>query len=415
MANIEARKDKNGNIVSYRIKVYKGRDQDGKRLKPYSMTWKVPKNWSETKIQKELNRQATLFEENCQKGTAPQEKPIFSTYADYVISLKENVENKKHRTIKRYKELLERIKPAIGHIKLINLKPQHLNQFYEQLSQDGMNLKTGGKLSNKTILEHHRLIHTILHQAEKEMLVPYNCADRATPPTIQRNSTSVAYLDDEQVKYILSWTKYEPLKWQVAINLLAFTGGRRGEIAGITEDKINFNECTIHFSESLLYSSEKGIYKSTTKTESSDRILQIPKKPMQLIKKLIQENKEKVYSLGNKWEYTGYLLTQENGKPIHPDSITGYCTDFRTKYNEIIVKKNKELKAGEKPLPLIPKMNPHSFRHAQASILNYYGIDIVSISGFLGHANPNVTQTIYQHMFKKANSKIAQINEKLFS
>lgn len=37
-------------------------------------------------------------------------------------------------------------------------------------------------LSAKTVLEHHRLISTILAQAEKEMLVPYNAAEKATPP-----------------------------------------------------------------------------------------------------------------------------------------------------------------------------------------------------------------------------------------
>ena len=37
-------------------------------------------------------------------------------------------------------------------------------------------------LSDKTILEHHRLISTILAQAEKEMLVTYNAAAKATPP-----------------------------------------------------------------------------------------------------------------------------------------------------------------------------------------------------------------------------------------
>ena len=412
MPNIEARKNKDGIITSYRIKVYKGRDNNGKRLKPYVKTWKVPtdKNWSQTKIEKELNKIATLFEDECKNGYVVDNNQTFSNYAQYVLDLKENVEKKKHRTIKRYRELLERINLAIGHIKLSDLKPQHLNQFYEQLSADGMNLKTKGKLSSKTILEHHRLIHTILAQADKEMLVTYNAADKATPPTTEKRQ--VAFLDDEDIRYILKWVTNEPLKWQVVINLLAFTGGRRGEIAGLTIDKINFKDNTIHFSESLLYSSEKGIYKSSLKTESSDRILELPHEPMLLIKQLINENKKKSLILGNKWTNTGYLLTQENGNPIHPDSITGYCTDFRDKYNKIIEENNKDLPQNEK-LPLIPKMNPHAFRHAQASILNFYGVDIVSISGFLGHANPNVTQTIYQHMFKSANSKIAKINSEV--
>lgn len=412
MANITERKNKDGKVTSYRIRVYKGRDNTGKLLKPYIKSWKPPQNWSDAKIQKELIRITALFEDECKKGIVIDNKQTFSQYAKYVIGLKENVEKKKHRTIKRYNELLERINLAIGHIKLSDLKPQHLNQFYEQLGQKGMNLRNGGYLSSKTILEYHRLIHTILAQADKEMLVTYNAADKATPPALEKKQAT--FLDDEQVRYILEWVTNEPLKWQVVINLLAFTGGRRGEIAGLKIDKINFKENTIHFSESLLYSSEKGIYKSNLKTAASDRILELPETPMKLISKLVKENKKKKYILGNKWKDTGYLLTQENGEPMHPDSITGYCSDFQDKYNKIIEEKNKNLSKKEQ-LKLIPKMNPHAFRHAQASILSYYGVDVVSISGFLGHANPNVTQTIYQHLFKKANSKIAKINSEILT
>ena len=37
-------------------------------------------------------------------------------------------------------------------------------------------------LATKTIIEHHRLISSILAQAEKELLIPYNPAEKATPP-----------------------------------------------------------------------------------------------------------------------------------------------------------------------------------------------------------------------------------------
>ena len=42
-------------------------------------------------------------------------------------------------------------------------------------------------LSNKTILEHHRLISMILAQADKEMLVPYNPAAKASPPKVPKH------------------------------------------------------------------------------------------------------------------------------------------------------------------------------------------------------------------------------------
>lgn len=154
MANIQPRKNKEGKIISYSIRVHKGRDKDGKQLKPYTMTFKVDESWSERKIQSELQKAATLFENECKNGIIADNKQSFEKYADYVINLKERI-GLKHRTIVRYKELLQRINKAIGHIKLSELKPQHLNAFYEQLAQDGINKVTGGKLSNKTIIEHH--------------------------------------------------------------------------------------------------------------------------------------------------------------------------------------------------------------------------------------------------------------------
>ena len=42
-------------------------------------------------------------------------------------------------------------------------------------------------LAAKTILEHHRLVSTILATAEKEMLVPYNAAAKASPPRPKKN------------------------------------------------------------------------------------------------------------------------------------------------------------------------------------------------------------------------------------
>ena len=41
-------------------------------------------------------------------------------------------------------------------------------------------------LSSKTIAEHHRLIHTILANAERELIIPYNPADKAVPPKLEK-------------------------------------------------------------------------------------------------------------------------------------------------------------------------------------------------------------------------------------
>lgn len=74
-----------------------------------------------------------------------------------------------------------------------------MNRLYAKLAEPGQNKKTGGGLSAKTIVEHHRVISTILAQAVKEQLIPFNTAERATPP----NCKSMKWT-------LLKWRKYRP-------------------------------------------------------------------------------------------------------------------------------------------------------------------------------------------------------------
>lgn len=46
MASINTRRDKNGNLT-FLIRVYRGYDSSGKRLKPYTLTYTPEPGWSE--------------------------------------------------------------------------------------------------------------------------------------------------------------------------------------------------------------------------------------------------------------------------------------------------------------------------------------------------------------------------------
>ena len=62
MASIDKRGD------SYRIRVCRGYDEAGKKLKPYVMEWTPPEGMTPKKVEKELNRIATEFEMKCKNG-----------------------------------------------------------------------------------------------------------------------------------------------------------------------------------------------------------------------------------------------------------------------------------------------------------------------------------------------------------
>lgn len=143
------------------------------------------------------------------------------------------------------------------------------------------------KLSPKTVLEHHGLISSVLSQAEKEMLVPFNVSSKIILPKITR--TEVNYFQPEEIEKIRDCLEQEPLKWKLITHLLFITGCRRGEIAGLKWSKIDFENCEIKINTSLLYSKERGIYEDTTKT-GNERIVSVPKETINLIKFHKKEN-----------------------------------------------------------------------------------------------------------------------------
>lgn len=134
MANIQERRDKPGKLISYSIRVHRGRGADGKQLKPYTATFEVSPTWTEKSARKKAEAFAATFEKECREGTATDSRQKFAAYCDYVIELKEQ-RGVKHSTIVRYKELTARIYPAIGHIKLKDLRVDHLNSLYTGLSK----------------------------------------------------------------------------------------------------------------------------------------------------------------------------------------------------------------------------------------------------------------------------------------
>lgn len=126
MANIQARRDKSGKLISYSIRVHRGIGADGKPLKPYTATFKVSPTWTEKSARKKAEAFAATFEKECREGVTSDSRMKFEEYCEYVLELKER-RGDKHSTIVDYRSMTPRIYPAIGHIKLRELRPDHLN------------------------------------------------------------------------------------------------------------------------------------------------------------------------------------------------------------------------------------------------------------------------------------------------
>lgn len=458
MASIRPRRNKDGVITSYQIRVFKGYAPDGRELPKYTATFKPDPSKTEKQNQKALNKFAVDFERKCQLGIACDNRQSFAEYAEYVLRLKER-SGIKHSTLVLYRSFMPLINQHIGHMKIGDIRPQHLNNFYEILCKKGIRRKQGratakkdikallkakgytikaaseaagianntlstvcnggtinedkaqavaellgmplnklftvkrddSPFTNKTVLEYHRLISTILEQADKELLIPYNPARKATPPKVKQKAANYFQLDD--VERIRDSLEQEPLKWRVLVHLLLISGARRGEICGLKWDVIDWKNNKIHICNNLLYTPDRGIYEESTKTEESDRFVTLPTETMALLKEYRKWYLQQARDYGDQWHDTGYLFFKEKtgsvGKPMHPDTVNSYLDSFSERYH-------------------LPHINPHAFRHTMASILYFNNVDSVSISKRLGHSKVSTTSDIYSHIIKEADSRSAE-------
>ena len=438
MATIEKYTGKDG--LTYRITVYAGFDTQGKRIR-HRISYKPTPGMTPRQIEKAAQKAAMDFERSIEQGFALDNRQTFAEYAAYVLDLKQRT-GTKARTLDRYQDMMVRINQAIGHIKLADLRPQHLNSFYKNLAEPGIRIGGGsarakidmvtwlkkhkisrGKLAekagisaatvgvavkgesikiekaqaiaqamekkvdevfkveknmeplaDKTILEHHRLISTILAQAEKEMLVPYNAAAN--------------YFQPETISAILEALESEPLKWRLITHLLIVTGCRRGEIMGLKWEKVDFENSRVKIDRALVSSKSKGVFEESTKT-SDIRYLALPRETMDLLRQHKREQLRLQLANGDRWLHTGYVFTQDNGDHMNPDSITGWLKDFSTRHG-------------------LPHINPHAFRHTVASVLLANGTDIVTVSKQLGHASITTTESFYSHIIEENKAKAAE-------
>lgn len=387
MANIQARRDKSGKLISYSVRVHRGIGVDGKPLKPYTATFKVSPTWTEKSARKKAEAFAATFEKECREGVTSDSRMKFEEYCEYVLELKER-RGDKHSTIVDYRSMTPRIYPAIGHIKLRELRPDHLNAFYSQLAQSGSNRRTGGTLSNCTIRRYHRFISIVLSQAVKEGLIPMNVAARAEPPKVEKHEPN--YLQPETIPLMLGALEREPLKWRMLVHLMLVTGARRGEILGLKWCNVDFDNSRIYICNNVQYSPDRGIYEDTPKTERSKRYIALPVETMQLLRQYRTWQSGEMLRLGEYYRRQGFVFSQDNGAPMHPDSVTTWLDRFSRRCS-------------------LPHITPHALRHTMTSLLIFNGVDIVSTAKRLGHSQVSTTSDIYAHVIEQADKKNADI------
>ena len=125
----------------YRITIAAGIDLNGKQIR-HRFSWTPDEKMTPRQIEKELNRQVIRFEEQVKTGSSALDGSVrFVDFAERYMRDYGRLQLKP-TTLSNYERNLVRINQAIGHIRLKDLTPMHIQAFYRNLQEEGIRQHT---------------------------------------------------------------------------------------------------------------------------------------------------------------------------------------------------------------------------------------------------------------------------------
>lgn len=282
-------------------------------------------------------------------------------------------------TLAGYRETLDRyVRPTIGHVRLSRLHPETIQTLYNDLRA-------------RDLRRIPKLVHSLLHRAFKMAVLwgwlAENPTDRVIAPTHKPERKPV-WAQHELQTFLAGARDHRlyPL-WVVTLN----TGIRLAELSGLKWSDVDFAGGTISVQRTLHWVKGRWV-EGEPKTKAGARAIALPTDGIAALRRQKAQQNEWRLKAGKEWQNGGWVFTTGTGAPV-PRSSVQYCL------REMCTRLG------------IPPVSPHGLRHLHASLLLAGGLPVPAVSARLGHANPNVTMSVYAHAFHRQDQEAARIME----
>lgn len=366
------------------------------------------------------------FQQNSGTFIAPSAKTIRELLDEYVSIY--GINTWALSTYEGRKSLIDNyINPLIGDMKLPEVTPRVMDQFYKSL----LTVKSKPRpyqtpknefLSARTVKEIHKILRNAFNQAVKWELMSRNPVLNATLPKSEAKPREIWTSD----------TLFRALELcdddllALAINIAFSCSLRMGEMLGltwdcvdITEDSINSGRASIYVNKELQRVSKqaldeldgKGVIfifppilagKHTRlvlkepKTKTSVRRVFLPKTVAEMLVKRKAELDELKELLGDEYRDYNLVFCLSTGTPVEGQVINRGL--------------NKLIKDHD-----LPKVVFHSLRHTSTTYkLKLTGGDMKAVQGDTGHAQMKMVSDVYSHIIDEDRRVNAQRFEEAF-
>lgn len=353
----------------YQGYVFMGYDSQGKEKREYAYG----------STEKELEKKLLEIKLTVAKGEMiDNDKMTVKQWGN--MWLKTYKKGKEYKTYQMYENVLgNHIVPELGHIKLVDIKPFHI--------QGLINSRKVMKLT-RTLDIIKLTLKQMFEQAIENDLMIKNPAKKIEMPS--KSKILKRSLNDEELKIVklAQFTNKE----KVFVFILLYAGLRRGEALALTKKDIDFKAGVIKVNKVIVFKNNQPELKLYTKTAAGMREIII----VDRLKVVLEP----------------YLKSLKDIYLFQPQTSKGFMTEtsFRSMWAKIWRTLNKAAGGKHDVIAFAKDVTPHLLRHTYATMLYYAGVDIKQAQYLLGHSSAEVTLNIYTHLDNKKSAPTEKLN-----
>ena len=339
--------------------LYRFRDSEGKQT---SVTFEITGCNGDRGLKSAvINKKHEIDERRSNEKFNRDSSMRFSDFYERYYWTNPKVQELEETTRMEYRRIFDKhLKPGIGMVRLCDFTPVVIENYFKKLDGDGM-----PRQMQLHIFRHLRSVFN--YASNKYWLIEHNPASAPKlAPKVEKNEQK-ALEEDEVLKYLDAADRDGGMT-RALIYFMVFTGCRRGEVAAMKWDNIDFERNEIHIRLNAKKVAGGPLMIGKTKTIQSVRTIRMPEP----LKAVLLEHK--------KWDILGheyvFFSSVNDGMPIAPDSITGLVANFAKKHD-------------------FGKCSPHVFRRTFSTIALRSGASPVGVNVMLGHS-PN-SRTLFEN------------------
>lgn len=315
--------------------------------------------------------------------------------------------------------------PAIGDVKLKDLKTYTIQKFYnDMINVDGL-----APASAKKVIE--TLTGCLKYAKKMKLIFDLPTTDLEKRPV---QKPKVAFWRKEEAKYYLEQISEHYLYTPVLIALN--TGLRVAEICGLRWSDLDLAKGTLKVTHQVIQDKETRqlIFTDKLKSNKSYRTITIPKILINHLKAIRSEINPKK---------NDFVILDRDGMMCNPRNISANFTGsiekyrypveaYRTKIHNFTgfnhrnshtykgdIKKYVYTRGGYKNriknYMQLKQITFHDLRHTHATLLIYAGENIKVVSERLGHSNVKITLDTYFHVIEEMNINASNRLDDIFS